>query len=252
MFIKQLPKLWFSIYNLNNTYSGSEAEFIDYKSFDWANDLKSNVNIIKEELETYLKDHELESYFNTSMVSKKNSWRTIALKNWSIELFKNQKYFPNTTALLNKYPQIISSSFNLLTANSNIHAHSGDTNAIYRCHLGINVPESLPHCGFRVKNEFKSWENNEWLIFMDAYDHEAWNNSNKDRYIFLIDVLRDEFKEQKQLVCSTVRTSLFLQKRAEKQKILLKLKPVYIKLIAKALRPFALMATYFCNILKIF
>ncbi len=87
---------------------------------------------------------------------------------------------------------------------------------------------------------------------MDAYDHEAWNNSSKDRYIFLIDILRDEFKQHKQLVCSTVRTSLFLQKRAENHKVLLNLKQVHITLIAKVLRPFALVATNFCNFLKIF
>ncbi len=83
-----MPKLWFSIYNLNSTYSGLETGFIDPVNFDWSNDLKANINIIKEELEAYLKDHQLESYFNTSMVSKKNSWRTIALKNWSIEFSK--------------------------------------------------------------------------------------------------------------------------------------------------------------------
>ncbi|MBK6985228.1 MAG: aspartyl/asparaginyl beta-hydroxylase domain-containing protein [Bacteroidetes bacterium] len=250
--MKQSSKLWFSIYNLNSTYSGLETGFIDPVNFDWSNDLKANINIIKEELEAYLKDHQLESYFNTSMVSKKNSWKTIALKNWSIELFKNQKHFPKTTELLNRYPQIISSSFNLLTANSKIHAHSGDTNAIYRCHIGIDVPEGLPNCGFRVKDELRSWENNKWMVFMDAYDHEAWNNSSKDRYIFLIDILRDEFKQHKQLVCSTVRTSLFLQKRAENHKVLLNLKQVHITLIAKVLRPFALVATNFCNFLKIF
>ncbi len=250
--MNELPKLWFSIYNLNSTYSGSETEFVDSANFDWANDLKANVNSIKNELEVYLKDHHLESYFNTSMVSKKNSWRTIALKNWSIELFKNQKYFPKTTALLNKYPQIISSSFNLLTANSKIHAHSGDTNAIYRCHLGIDVPTGLPDCGFRVKEKISAWKNNEWLLFMDAYNHEAWNNSSNDRYIFLIDVLRDEFIPHKQLVCSTVRTSLFLQKRAVRHTFLLNLKQSHISFLAKTLRPFALIATKLSNILKIF
>lgn len=250
--MKQISKLWFSIYNLNSTYSGIEKGYIDPSEFEWAQDLASNVSVIKMELEDYLKNHQLESYFNTSMVNKKNSWRTIALKNWSIELFKNQKHFPDTTSLLNKYPQIISSSFNLLAANSKIHSHSGDTNAIYRCHLGIDVPTGLPDCGFKVKDDIRAWENNKWLLFMDAYEHEAWNNSINDRYIFLIDVLRDEFKDQKQVVCSTVRTSLFLQKRAEKHKILLNLRPAYISIITKMLRPFALVATHISNTLKIF
>lgn len=247
-----LSDLWFSIYNYKGYYVGAESEFIEPSEFDWANDIAANVDHIKHELETYLSDHQLASYFNTSMVSEKNSWRTIALKNWSVELFKNQHYFPVTTALLNKYPQIVSASFNLLKANSRIHPHSGDTNAIYRCHLGIDIPEGLPGCGFRVRDKLKSWENNKWLVFMDAYEHEAWNDSKKDRYIFLMDVLRDEFKPHKHIVCSTVLTSLFLQKRAEKLKFLLKLKPYPIKLITKLLRPFAQLAAYLSNRLKLF
>lgn len=250
--MEQLKKLWFSVYNLNNIYSGDEKEFIDSSNFEWANELVSKIDLIKNELELYLKNHQLESYFNTSMVSKQNSWRTIALKSWSIELFKNQKHFPITTSLLNKYPQIISSSFNVLSANSKIHAHSGDTNAIYRCHLGIEIPEGLPACGFKVKSEVRAWENNKWLIFMDAHNHEAWNNTSKDRYIFLIDVLRDEFRSEKSKVCSTVLTSLFLQKRAENHVFLLNLKQLQISLLAKVLRPFALIAAKLSNILKIF
>ncbi len=250
--MEQLKKLWFSIYNLNSIYSGDEKEFIDPSDFEWAKEIASKIDIIKGELEMYLKNNQLESYFNTSMVSKKNSWKTIALKSWSIELFKNQKHFPVTSSLLNKYPQIISSSFNLLTANSKIHAHSGDTNAIYRCHLGIEIPEGLPDCGFKVKNELRAWENNKWLIFLDAYHHEAWNNTAKDRYIFLIDVLRDEFRPKKSKVCSTVLTSLFLQKRAEKHQFLTKLNPQIIGGMTIILRPFAQIALFVSNTFKIF
>lgn len=250
--MEQLRKLWFSVYNLNNTYSGDEKDFIDPSNFEWATELASNVNLIKDELQVYLKDHQLASYFNTSMVSKQNSWKTISLKTWSIELFKNQKHFPATTAILNKYPQIVSSSFNLLTANSQIKPHSGDTNAIYRCHLGIDIPEGLPNCGFRVKKELREWENNKWLIFIDAFEHEAWNNSNRDRYIFVVDVLRDEFKHKKWIVTSTVLTSLFLQKKAETFKFILKLKQPSITIITKMLHVFAYLATCASNILKIY
>lgn len=247
-----MTKLWFSIFDFSFDYKSTEPAFVDSRSFDWANDIEANVNTIKEELAAYLGTNELQGYFNTSMVSKKNSWRTIALKTWSIQLFKNQKCFPKTTKLLNKYPQIISASFNLLESNSAILPHCGDTNAIYRCHLGLDIPTGLPDCGFKVKNETRAWENNKWLIFMDAYQHEAWNNSNKDRYIFLIDVLRDDFRAKKGLVCSTVLTSLFLQKKAETYKSLLKFKPSFVKITTKFLRPFARIALYLSNILKIF
>ena len=247
-----MAKAWFSIYDFSFNYKGDEPAFIVSKQFEWASDIGKHVEEIKRELSTYLKNNELQSYFNTSMVSKNNSWKTIALKTWSIQLFKNQKQFPITTNLLNKYPQIVSASFNMLDSNSNILPHCGDTNAIYRCHLGLDIPIGLPDCGFKVKDEIKAWENNKWLIFIDAYPHEAWNNSSKERYILLIDVIRNEFIEHKKLVCFTVLTSLFLQKRNEKYQFSFDKKPRTVKLITKLLIPFTSIASYISNKLKLF
>lgn len=243
---------WFSIFDFSFDYSGGERPFINPDEFLWAADLKANAPLIKKELFNYLTKHQLKSYFNSSMMSKENSWRTISLKTWSIELFKNQKEFPITNALIKKYPQILSTSFNLLESNSKILPHCGDTNAIYRCHLGIDIPEGLPNCGFRVRDESRAWENNEWLIFMDAYNHEAWNNSSKDRYILLVDVLRDDYIVEKNHVCGTVLTSLFIQKWMGRIKIDLINYPFLIKIVAKSLIPFARISVFFANRFKLF
>ena len=246
-----MKKIWFSLYDFSFDYKGSESPYKDADNFNWANEFSSNSAKIKEELHQYLHAHELKSYFNTSMVTRQNGWRTIALKTWSVELFKNQKHFPFTTSLLIKYPQIVSASFNLLEPNSKIIPHCGDTNAIYRCHLGIEVPAGLPDCGLKVKNEPREWKNGQWLIFMDAYVHEAWNNTDKERYIFLIDVMREEFLPGKKYICSTVLTSLFLQKRAQKIKFLFSNAGI-VKLIGKSLRPFAQGTLFMVNKLKFF
>lgn len=247
-----MQKIWFSIYDFSFDYKGTENAFIDAGNFDWANDLSANTGKIFEELKQYVAVNNLQSYFNTSMVSKKNSWRTISLRTWDIQLLKNQKHFPFTTALINKYPQIVSASFNLLEPKSKILPHCGDTNAIYRCHLGLEIPAGLPDCGFKVKNELRAWEKGKWLIFMDAYNHEAWNEVDKERYIFLIDVMRDEFLPRKKFVCATVLTSLFLQKRAENYKIKLFTKPLMVTVIAKLLRPFAQMASFVVNKFRVY
>ncbi len=247
-----MKKIWFSIFDFSFSYKGPEPPFAEPSQFNWAKDFEKEADSIKKELQAYLTANNLQSYFNSSMVSKPNSWKTIALKTWSIELFKNQIKFPLTTALLNKYPQIISASFNLLTPNSKIHPHCGDTNAIYRCHLGLVIPAGLPDCGIKVNCQDKAWEQNKWLIFMDAYVHEAWNDTDKERYIFLIDVLRDEFTSEKSKVCSTVLTSLFLQKRAEKFKFLLNTKPFFVKFLVILLKPLAQFAIFTSNKLRIY
>ncbi|HEX8517260.1 MAG TPA: aspartyl/asparaginyl beta-hydroxylase domain-containing protein [Bacteroidia bacterium] len=247
-----MQKLWFSIYDFSFNYPGPEPAFADPVRFEWANELATETEKIKQELKDYISHHQLEAYFNSSMVSKQHSWKTIALKTWGVQLFKNQKQFPYTTSLINKYPEIVSASFNLLEPGSSIHPHCGDTNAIYRCHLGLEVPAGLPTTGFKVKGEAKAWKNGEWLIFMDAYEHEAWNHSTEKRYIFLIDVIRPEFRDKKKLVCSTVLTSLYLQKRAEKLKLLLKMNPLLITAITRMLRPLAQSAISIANALKIY
>lgn len=247
-----MHKIWFSIYDFSFDYKGNENAFIEAENFNWAKELSFNTEKIVHELRKYIKSNNLPSYFNTSMVSKKNSWKTISLKTWGIEHFKNQKEFPLTTSIISKYSQIVSVSFSLLEPASNILPHCGDTNAIYRCHLGLDIPGKLPDCGFKVKNEERSWENGKWLFFMDAYNHEAWNYTNKERYILIVDVLRDEFLNEKPYVCSTVLTSLYLQRRAERYNFLLFKRPVTVKIIAKVLRPVAQIGIFMVNKLKFY
>jgi aspartyl/asparaginyl beta-hydroxylase (cupin superfamily) len=173
------------------------------------------------------------------------------LISWDIEFFKRKKEFPVLMSIVAKYPEILSVSFNQLEANGKILPHCGDTNGIYRCHLGIEIPSVLPTCGFRVRDEFRSWKKGEWLIFMDAYNHEAFNLSQKKRIILVIDVLRDEFKNKRNTIISTVRTSLFLQKRIDYNKYLLN-KPNLVFFLALVLRPFAYLGIKLVNLLKIY
>ena len=247
-----MQKAWYNIYNVNDEYHGTEAPFAKPEEFRWTKDFEENYEVIYAELKEYLKNHNLIGYFIKSMVSRENSWKTIPLRTWGIQQFKNQKHFPITYSIIQKYPEITSSSFNLLEAKSKIHPHCGDTNTIYRCHLGLDIPTGLPDCAFRVKEEIRPWQNGKWLLFMDAYNHEAYNNSEKDRFIFVVDVVRDEFKNDKAKVCATVMTSLFLQKRWQKYSFLKKLSQGSIKLIAKCLHPFTRMAIVCVNLLKVY
>lgn len=244
--------LWFSIYSIYDDYHGEEPPFANPQSFDWATDIKQHSLQIKQELEKFLESNKLQSYFNSSMVTKANSWKTISLKWWNLRISKHQKHFPFTTSLINKYPSIVSCSFNLLEPHSKILPHKGDTNAIYRCHMGLSIPAGLPGCGFKVKGETRSWQNNEWLVFMDAFEHEAWNDTNENRYILVVDVIRDEYKSYTQKVCNTVLSSLFLQKIGEKKRSLYKWPQRRVNFTANCLRPLAGLAVNVANALRLY
>jgi aspartyl/asparaginyl beta-hydroxylase (cupin superfamily) len=245
------PKIWFSLYDFSFDYKGLEPSFID-DSFAWSIEFEANWQLVLGELNQYLKNNQPEAYFNTSMVNAENSWKTISLKWWDIEFRKRQCYFPKTMEIVRKYPEIISLSFNQLAPKGKILPHCGDTNAIYRCHLGLEVPASLPVTGFRVREETRSWSNGKWLIFMDAYNHEAFNLSDQKRIIMVVDVLRPEFQSHKRKVISVVLTSLFLQKRAQQLKFLYKMPHAMIRFVAFPLRPLAYLGMKTVNLFKVY
>ena len=86
-------------------------------------------------------------------------------------------------------------------------------------------------------------------MFVDANNHEAINLTDKDRFIFLFDVIRPEFKSRKNYICSTVLTSLFLQKRVEGLPFLYK-SPLWTQVMAgHILTPFAFVAARIRNFL---
>ena len=72
--------LWFSILSKDAYYSSTEENFINPEKFDWTKNSSDIANIIKQELLSYLKENNLESYFNTKMSDDVRKWKTISLK----------------------------------------------------------------------------------------------------------------------------------------------------------------------------
>lgn len=237
---------WFSISD-GEKYSGDEPAFFNPEEFDWAKRISEHTAEIKTELEYFLSRSDLITYFNSTMTGRQHSWKTISMKWWGLEVYRHQGYFRRTTELVNSIPGVVSASFNMLDADSVIKPHNGDTNGIYRCHLGLTIPAGLPSCGFRVENEKKGWKEGEWIIFVDALEHEAWNHSPARRYILVVDVIRPEFEKYTTKICSTVLTSLFLQKLAERFRILYRVPVKTRKRIAMLLRPFSIPAMWSRN-----
>ncbi|MGZ3865158.1 MAG: aspartyl/asparaginyl beta-hydroxylase domain-containing protein [Bacteroidia bacterium] len=222
-------KLWFSIFDRND-YKGSESTFYNPDDCHFSKKITDNFNIISKELNEYLAEHQLQGYFNTTMVARQNTWKTISIKTWDVEVYENHRYFPETKKIIDSIPGLVSASFNLLEPHGHIISHCGDTNGIFRCHLGLSIPGKAPECGFKVRDEWRSWESGKLLVFVDALRHEAINNTNENRFIFLFDVVRDEVLPKKRFVCAMVLTGLFLQSLAEKFKLLYKT-PLFIQRI---------------------
>lgn len=220
-------KLFYSFIERDG-YKGNAPTYFNPADFDWSQSVEANWKEIKAELLKFLEENkELWPYFDQSIVSKKNSWKTIPFSAWGVQFRKNQKSAPITTKTLNQIPGIVSSSFNMLDANSEILPHYGDTDGVMRCHLGIIVPGDLPEVGFEVEGEQHPWREGELLFFCDAHHHRAWNNSNQQRFILLFDVIRPEYLDRKRTICSKVLASLFLQSLAAKMPFLHKTPKIF-------------------------
>ncbi|GAB4450843.1 MAG: hypothetical protein OHK0036_10270 [Bacteroidia bacterium] len=203
--------LWFSLYD-NNEYQGNEIVYWEVHHIKGIKELENNTEVIYQELLEFIAHQEMESHFNITMVEKPKTWKVRSLRVWSVEMYAYQKYFPKTMALLSQIDNVVNVGFNLLEPHSKIKPHQGDTNAIIRCHLPLEVPEEKEKCFLVVKNEKRHWEKGKILAFSDTYTHYAENQTSQRRIILLFDILRPEFTSQQLFISATVLTSFYLQR----------------------------------------
>jgi len=213
-------KIWYSIFN-RNAYKGIEPAFYLKQNFHWIEFVEFNWLKIRSELETHLLSNpRLNSGNKSQLVNNHGSWKTMPLMTWGVEFHRNIINFPNTISVLKQVPGLVSVSFNLLEKNSEINSHFGETNACVRVHLGLFIPDDASKIGFKVNDISKSWEKGKVMVFCDAYEHNAWNHTDQDRYIILLDIIRPEFIHKKRLICANVLASLALQSIANKNAII--------------------------------
>ncbi len=138
-------------------------------------------------------------------------WKTMGLYFWKFTMHANCRKCPETVRLLKSIPGLTSFSLSVLEAGANINPHQGDTDAIYRCHVGLSIPAGLPDCGFQVGSEIRAWEEGKALPFCDAHTHTAWNHTKVRRLILIADVMRPEYINQQNRICASVLASSVLQ-----------------------------------------
>lgn len=103
------------------------------------------------------------------------------------------KKFPFLMSLLDQISGVMSISFSLLKAGTHIVPHKGYddySEKVYRYHMGIVVPKG--EIGIRVEKSIRKWEEGKSFVFDDFKIHEAWNFTDKDRLVLIIDFLKKD------------------------------------------------------------
>jgi hypothetical protein len=125
--------------------------------------------------------------------SKDNSdWTVIPIYGFG-KFTKNSNDFPflKNIILNNDYIDLV--SFSRLGKKTILIPHQGwamTANVSIRSQLGLIVPEK---CGLWVEGEQKIMENCMWLSFDDSKHHTAFNQSESDRIVLIIDIKKPDF-----------------------------------------------------------
>lgn len=215
-------------------YHGNLPAFFDTTNWKWTRESELLYPTIRFEIESLLgrKNNVLEPYFNSSLVSENGKWEVVHFYFWGKEMKENCDACPELMRVLSHIPGMLNAGISRLSPHTEIKPHYGDTNMIARCHFGLSIPEGLPNCGLKVKDETREWQNGKWLVFCDAHEHYAWNKSDKFRYVLIVDVVLPRFVDQTKNIAANVRSLLALQKRLDKSPWMKKL-PGVVKAVMR-------------------
>lgn len=226
------PKLTFFYLKKDKT----DETFYDAEQFDWTSTIEEQWKVIYEEVITHLQTNEKQfgAYFDDGLVNKPGKWKSFGFYFWGTRLLEEEcKPFLKTIDLLKAIPDIVSVSISIMEPRGEIKPHFGETDAIYRCHLPLIVPGSLPEVGFQVGYEKRAWHEGKLLVFNDAAYHKGWNNTDKRRVVLIFDVIKPSLKNKKRWICSQSLANITVQKFFVKIDVLKRLPPFILKAIHK-------------------
>jgi hypothetical protein len=202
-------------FRIYGDYAGPGPAFYAPSDFPWAEELRRNWTVIREEFEAYAAHNQLRPNFVPDAVEI-TGWRGVNFFTLLRRYDDNCRHFPRTTALLESIPDLASAFINLLEPRASLPAHYGDSNTVYRAHLGLIVPGEIDECGIQVGAERAGWKEGELLVFNDAHKHFVWNHSDRPRVILVCDVMKREYGGASPRSCAKMFASIaitFVQAR---------------------------------------
>ena len=161
-------------------------------TFPWIRTIEREWRAIRVELDRVLtrKDelpafHELAS--DITAISRDNNWKSFVLAGYGFYSWNNIALCPDTWRICQNIPGLITVMFSIMEPGKHLPPHRGPYNGVLRLHLGLIVPEPREQLGIRVDRNIYRWREGEAVIFDDAYEHEAWNDTADTRVVLFVD-----------------------------------------------------------------
>ncbi|HEY6288769.1 MAG TPA: aspartyl/asparaginyl beta-hydroxylase domain-containing protein [Nitrospiraceae bacterium] len=159
----------------------------DPAQFPIAAALENRYDEIREEV---LGLHPTSFYRENERIDRIGEWEVFWLFEAGEKNELNCSQLPVATAVIERHGAIQTIAgliyVSKMRPGTHISPHRGPTNIRIRCHLGIQVPEG--DCAISIGSEKKHWEEGRCLLLNDHQEHEAWNHTQFDRIVLIVDV----------------------------------------------------------------
>jgi aspartyl/asparaginyl beta-hydroxylase (cupin superfamily) len=198
----------------------TSIEFYERDEFPWLSQLESQTDAILSEARQAMSEQRgFQPYVQYSDSVPLDQWADLnGSSRWSAfhlyhegrRIEDNCLRCPQTVAILNELdqPKVVgqmpAAMFSVLSPRTRLPAHTGVANVRLVVHLPLIVP---PNCGFRVGNTTRAWEIGKAFVFDDTIEHEAWNDSDETRVVFIFDIWNPRIKAAERELIATVLSS---------------------------------------------
>ena len=192
-------------------------------------DIIHEVESFEKKKEYYIRSLNLTTYYNKgNAIGNVNGWNQIRFicqsvpflelmekynlipgsENPGLEEFKQfkeqykvlyTKAFPITSEIIHEFHKnnqnkLTNIAIYRLVPGALIPVHTNFDPHMYRCHMGLVVPEG--DVGFMVEGEQRQWEVSKFFAFDSTRPHTAWNKSKEARYVLSIDCYRPDIRHE--------------------------------------------------------
>lgn len=202
-----------------------DPAFFEPSRFPWTYHLETNWQVIRKELDQILEHREALPNFqdiseDQTAITTDDNWKTYFLYGFGYKAEQNCARCPETTKLIEQVPGMKTAFFSILSPGKHIPAHRGPYKGVMRYHLGLKVPEPAEQCRIRVDDEVRHWEEGKSLMFDDTHEHEVWNETDGERVVLFMDVVRPldpPMNTINELILKLISLSPFVQNAKENQ-----------------------------------
>jgi ornithine lipid ester-linked acyl 2-hydroxylase len=169
--------------------------FFTNDDFLWSYGLEANWGVIRKELDEVLEHRDALPNFqdistDQATITDDDRWKTYFLYGFGFRSDANCERCPETARLVAAVPGMKTAMFSILAPRKHIPDHCGPYKGVIRYHLALKVPEPREQCRIRVDDQIVHWQEGHSLLFDDTYEHEVWNDTDDERVVLFLDVVR--------------------------------------------------------------